>query len=356
LEVPAPLSTHILASVIVVAYNNKDSLRECLGSLLRTLPSACEILLVDNASIDGSADLVVEGYPAVKLIRSQVNLGFAGGNNLAATDARGEYLVFLNPDTTTMPGWLEKLLAPLEENLQIGLTTPQILLMRSPEIINTCGNNIHLSGLTLCRGVGLKRGELSIQEEVGAVSGAAFAIKRELFLKLGGFDDRFFMYMEDADLSWRARLAGYDCTYVPTSLVYHDYELRFRANKVLFQERNRYCMLLKNLHWCSLIALMPVLLLAEVVTWGFVLLRQRSQWAQKFQAYAWVARNWSEIMTLRAQTQALRKRSDRQLLRLHTWRLDIEQTGPGGVTKIANGIFSPLFWILKGLSFLLVWM
>jgi GT2 family glycosyltransferase len=354
-QASTPLATGILASVVVVAYNNRDSLRECLDSLLGTLPPASELLVIDNASTDGSPELVEENYPTFSVIRNRVNLGFAGGSNLAGAEARGEYIVFLNPDTTTAPGWLEKLLAPLEEDFRVGLTTPQILLMRSPGVINACGNDIHLSGLTLCRGAGLKEGTLASRAIISAVSGAAFAIRRELFNQVGGFDERFFMYLEDTDLSWRCRLAGYDCIYVPDSVVYHDYELRFRTNKTLFQERNRYCMLLKNLRWGSLVALLPVLLLAEVVSWGFVLLRQFSQWRQKFQAYAWVVRNWKAIMILRRQTQSLRKRSDRQLLRLHSWRLDFDQTGPGLVARLANGIFGPLFWTLKGLTFLFVW-
>jgi GT2 family glycosyltransferase len=348
--------SHVLASVIIVTFNNRNYLGECLNSLLRTLPADCEVVCLDNCSIDGSAKFIKEDFPEIKFIQSTSNLGFAGGNNLAAVSAIGKYLVFLNPDTTVDPGWLEVLLTSLEEHSQAGMTTPKILLMHSPGEINTCGNDIHMSGLTLCRGTGLKRDALAIPAQLSAISGAAFAIRRELFEKLGGFDEKFFMYMEDADLSWRARLAGYDCLYMPTSIVYHDYLLRFNADKIFYQERNRYLMLLKNLHWGSLLVLLPVLLLAEVVTWGFVLLiHGHEQSHQKFQAYLWIIRNWNNIQTSRRQVQALRKRSDRQLLRNHTWRLAFEQTGPGAITTLSRIVFGPLFWILKVLTRVTIW-
>ena len=345
----------LLASVIVVSYNNRNYLGNCLDSVLRTLPLGCEVLVLDNGSNDGSANFVEEGYPKIKVFCNASNLGFAGGNNLVADSAFGEYLVFLNPDTTVEAGWLETLLAPLQACPQVGLATSQILLMDTPNIINTCGNEIHLSGLTLCRGAGLKRGALSAQAEVSAISGAAFAIRRGLFEKLGGFDEIFFLYMEDSDLSWRARLAGFDCIYVPTSIVYHDYLLRFRPNKIFYQEKNRLMMLLKNLRWGSLLCLLPALFLAEIVTWGFIIAHGSGQWQQKLQAYAWVIRNMQEILTRRKQTQALRKRSDRQILGLHTWRLAFEQTSPGTMASLAHFVFGPLYWIMKMLVYLLIW-
>ncbi len=171
-----------------------------------------------------------------------------------------------------------------------------------------------------------------------------------LFEELGGFDEDFFLYMEDSDLSWRARLAGYRCIYTPDSVVYHDYTLHFGPRKTFYQERNRYLMLLKNLHWSSLAALLPVWLLAELVTWGFVLLRHRDQWRQKFEVYAWIVRHWDEIRAKRGRTQRLRARRDRDVLRLHAWRLAFEQTGPGPATILAHLFFDPLFLGLYGLA------
>ena len=347
--------TSILASVILVTYNSQPYLKVCLDALGRTLPPGCEVVVLDNASSDGSADLVEAGFSNARLLRSPENLGYAGGNNRAADVASGEYLVFLNPDTRVEPGWLEALLAPLQADPLIGLATPKILLMQEPERINTCGNDIHLSGLTLCRGAGLEKERLDQLVEVSAVSGAAFSMRRDLFQRLGGFDETFFTYMEDSDLSWRARLAGYRCAYTPEAVVYHAYNLRFGSRKTFFQERNRYLMLLKNLRWGSLLALLPALLLAEFVTWGYVLTQVRGQWKQKPQAWGWVARHWRGVLACRRSSQALRRQSDRDLLRLHTWRLAFEQTGPGATVRLAHWVFDPLFWVSYGLARLLVW-
>lgn len=354
-QIIASQRASVLTSVIVVVFNSHNYLEDCLSSVLRTLPPGAEVICLDNGSTDGSADYIKEHFPDIKLICSSKNLGFAGGSNLAASCAAGKYLVFLNPDTIIEPGALELLLAPFQSQNRVGLTTSQILLMHSPDIVNTCGNEIHIGGLTLCRGAGLKRGSLEEQVYLSAISGAAFAIRRDLFEKLGGFDEAFFTYVEDADLSWRARLAGYECLYIPTSIVFHDYSLRFRPQKIFYQERNRYLMLIKNLQWGSLLVLLPVLLLTEVVTWGFVINHGDRLWLQKLQAYGWIFRNWIQILESRHKTQALRQSSDRNLLAMHTWRLGFEQTGSGLITKLAHLIFGPLFWILKWLIMALIW-
>jgi hypothetical protein len=114
-------------------------------------------------------------------------------------------------------------------------------------------------------------------------------------------------------------------------------------------------MLLKNLHWGSLLFLLPVLLLAEVVTWGFVLAREPRQWRDKPRAYAWIIRHWSEIMVKRRQVQAVRRCTDRDLLKQHSYRLDFEQTTGGWLPRAAHWIFDPLFFIFRQLALFLIW-
>jgi GT2 family glycosyltransferase len=315
---------------------------------LRANPTAeTEILVVDNASTDSSASMVQSEFPEVRLLCSIQNLGFGGGNNLGARQAFGQYLAFLNPDTEVAPGWLEALLNALETTSQVGLVTSKILLKADPQRINTCGNDVHLSGLTLCRGMGCPSGEFQQPELVNAVSGAAFALCKDLYWHLGGFDDSFFLYMEDTDLSLRARLAGYRCLLVPASIVYHDYVLSFSPQKTYYQERNRYLMLLKSLRRRTLLALLPALLAAEVVTWGFVLLRERKNLCNKLQAYAWIARHWNEIKKKHLHTQAIRRMDDRSIISVLQTRLEFELTGDGWLGKAAHWVFDPLFKVLK---------
>lgn len=347
------ISGQPLVSVIIVNYNGRDHLASCIESLSST--TEAEIIVVDNTSSDGSAELVESHYPDIELIRSKDNLGFGEGNNLGVCESQGRFLAFLNPDTNVEPGWLDTLVSALETNPQAGLATSKILLLENPDTINTCGNDLHLTGLTLCRGMGSPRSTFTEPAEVSAISGAAFVIHRKLFEALGGFDPDFFLYMEDTDLSLRARLAGYRCLSVPNSVVYHDYSLCFGPQKTYHQERNRYLMLLKIYKWPTLLVLSPALLLAELVTWGFSLSRDRSQLENKIKAYSWVIRNWGEIMAKRRQTQALRTVRDRDLLLGTTHRLDYAQTGKGFLPRLAGWIFDPLFYLLRGLTLALVW-
>ena len=345
LEMLVP-SVSIRASVIIVGYNSRIDLERCLPGLLASAASDVEIIVVDNASQDGSAGEIQAKFPEVHLIISQRNQGYGGANNLGARQARGRSLVFLNPDTIVQPGWLEPLVAALEAGSPANLVTSKVLLMDDPRRINTCGNNVHISGLTLCRGMGRPVHEFDRSVEVSAVSGAAFAMPRTLFDALGGFDERFFMYMEDTDLSMRARLAGCACLYVPSSVVVHNYRLTFGPLKTYYQERNRYCMLLKCLRWRTLLVLLPILLLAEVVTCGFVLARDRHHWRNKLRAYAWVIKGWDEIMRERGKVQSMRRVPDRALLRMTGYGLGLEQTGEGRLTRVAQRIINPLFRIL----------
>jgi GT2 family glycosyltransferase len=312
-----------------------------------------EVIVVDNASTDGSASWLAQAHPEVRLTCTSENRGYGAGGNLGTRLARGRYLAFLNPDTTVEPGWLEALLAALEADPQAGLVTSRILLMEDPEHINTCGNDVHISGLTLCRGMGQPRDAFPHLEEVSAVSGAAFAIRKDLFESLGGFDERFFMYMEDTDLSLRARLAGYRCLYAPDSVAYHAYTLRFGPLKTYYQERNRYAMLLKCLRWRTLLTLLPALLLAEMVTWGFVLLRQRRNLGNKLRAYAWLLGHWPEVMQSRRRAQTDRRAGDRILLEATRHALAFEQAGAGPLARAAHALFDPLFAACKALA--MVW-
>lgn len=343
------------ASVIIVNYNGREYLGRCLSSLLGEDRQDYEVILVDNASTDGSAEYVEQALPEVRVIRNRANRGFGQGNNLGAQWAKGEYLAFLNPDTVVESGWLEALIAALEADPQAGLATSKILLLADPGRINTCGNEMHYTGLTLCRGMGMDHSAFTEPAEVGAVSGAAFVIRKDVFETLEGFDEAFFLYMEDTDLSWRARLAGYRCIYVPSSVVYHDYTLYFGPEKTFYQERNRYLMLLKSLRWRTLLVLLPALLIAEVMTWGFVLWQERKRLANKLRAYAWIVAHWGQVMRSRRHVQALRRVRDRDLIAQCTYWLAFEQFDSDAIARLAHLLFDPLFFVFHQLALALIW-
>ncbi len=347
IEMPRPsgVKTPVNSSVIIVSYNSRVYLKECLSSVLANSGPDCEILLVDNASADGSADFVAQNFPEIRLIRNQDNSGFAAANNQAARLAQGQFIIALNPDTQVSAGWLEALTEPFARDPIIGLTTPKILMLKNPAKVNTCGNSTHYSGLTTCRGLDLAADapELAQSCEVSAVSGACFAIRRELWEKLGGFDETFFTYLEDTDLSLRARLAGYKSYYVPQSLVYHDYANRFSPAKIYYLERNRLLMLAKTFELKTLLWLLPALLLTEIITWGYALLNGWAGMKAKFRAYWWLGRNLKLLKEKRQSTQLLRRVSDKVLLDNCAWKLDISQLAGPKFGMLAEVTINPLF-------------
>ena len=338
---------NIRASVILVSYNSKEDLAKCLPSLLASISDTDEVIIIDNASSDGTVDWLKHTYPHIQLISSSENLGFGGGNNLGAKCALGEFLVFVNPDTLVEPHWIDTLIDALEQDTSIGLATSKIILLNNPNRINTCGNDMHISGITLCRGLNQPRNAYQIQEEVSAISGTAFISRRNLFIKLGGFDESFFMYMEDSDLSLRARLAGYRCIYVPQSIVYHDYKLTIGPLKTYYEERNRYIMLLKCISYHTLLALLPTLFLAEIVTWGFSFLHDQRNLSNKIHAYQWILFHMKEILRSRKLVQAERRVDDHKLLKTTHHRLGYEQTTFGSLSVVTHLIFDPFFLMFK---------
>lgn len=326
------------ASIVVVSYNSAGYLPHCLGSIAAELGSADELIVVDNGSSDGSADLVAERYPWARLLRGE-NTGYAGGNNAGAAVARGEFLVLLNPDTALAPCALEALLAPFAAHAAVGLTTARIVHMQRPDVVNACGNTVHLTGLTYCRGAGRPAAEFAAQCEVDAVSGAAFAIRRALFEQLGGFDEQFFMYVEDTDLSLRARLAGYSVQYVPGAVVQHDYRMSYSPTKAFYLERNRHLMLLKNLSGATYTRLVPALLLGELITWAFLLLKGPRFWGVKPRAYRWLWTHRADIVTRRS----IHTAHESSVVARLTDRLEFGQVTNGLVAATAALLCHPAF-------------
>jgi GT2 family glycosyltransferase len=339
------------ASIIVVGFNSATWLPGCLNSLgEQDYPGRFEIIFVDNSSTDESVTLVRDGFPSVRIVESGGNLGYAGGNNAGAWHATGDILAFVNPDTIAQPDWLAELVRPLLEDQTIGATTSKIVLMDQPEIINTCGNAISLSGITTCHRAGEPAASVDADEEVPAVSGAACAISSHLFRRLGGFDERFWMYLEDTDLSWRARLAGYRCTLAARSVVAHNYSFTLAPAKTGVIERNRYLMLAKNLSLRSLAALAPMLLLGELLTWGWAAWHGPRHVAAKFRAGRWVLGNRREIRTAHNLAQAMRVVPDGSILPAFRLTPPVAEVSRNIAARYTSAVLSPALIAIAALS------
>jgi GT2 family glycosyltransferase len=337
-------------SLIIASHTGREHLRRCLPSVFTDDYPDLQVIVVDNASTDGTAEFVEQEYASVKVISNETNLGFGRANNVGAAQASGEYLAFLNQDAVVRPGWLALLVSTLEDHPEAALATPKILLLAQPDTINTCGNQSHYTGLSFCRGAGQPVGSFPRLEQVNAVSGAAFVMRKEIFERLHGFDEDFFLYMEDIDLSWRARLAGYSSLYVPDSTVYHDYTLIFGPKKTYYQERNRWLMLLKTLRWRTIGLLLPALLLSEFITWGWIVLRDAKNIGNKAKAYGWIVRHWRVVAESRRQVQAQRRLTDKELIGECESTLAYEQLAKGRIVRLARMAFDPLLTLFHHAS------
>ena len=209
-------------SVIVLNYNGRAWLEPCLSALATQAGAPpFEVILADNGSRDGSTAFVASRFPSVRIVENGGNLGFAGGNNSAARVARGDVLVFLNNDTVAAPDWLARLHAAMVDAPGRALVTSRIVFLDHPETIDSAGDGYLRAGGAFKRGHGRAASDYAASREVFGACGAAFAITRQVFDDLSGFDDDFFMVYEDVDLSYRARLAGHACWYAADAMVRH---------------------------------------------------------------------------------------------------------------------------------------
>jgi hypothetical protein len=252
-------------SIIVVNWNVKALLCQCLHSLLTAAQTSphltTEIIVVDSASSDGSAELVRREFPQVRLIASEKNLGYAGGNNTGVAAARGRYLFLLNPDTVVQPEALGHMVSYLEAHLQVGAVGPRLLwpdgtTQSSRRRFPTLGSlfwESTLLGQWFPHNRHAQRYHLADQspeqtQKVDWVVGAAMMIRREAWQQVGPIDSNFFMYFEETDWCYRCTQAGWEIHYLPVARVTH-YEgksseqvvaertLRFQRSKLYYARR-----------------------------------------------------------------------------------------------------------------------
>jgi GT2 family glycosyltransferase len=211
-----------LVSVIVINWNGAHHLPPCLDSLQAQTYPRVEVLVVDNASTDGSQALVREQYPWVKLVALPENLGFTGGNNAGIAASGGEIVILLNNDTEVEPDWITEVAAAFARHPEAGLVASKMLLFDRRDTFHTAGDFYRLDGLPGNRGVWQKdTGQYDQEETVFGACGGALAVRRAVLDQIGLLDDDFFFSAEDVDFAWRAQLAGWQCIYTPRAVVYH---------------------------------------------------------------------------------------------------------------------------------------
>lgn len=315
-------------SIIIVTWNALHHLKTYLPSVWNHSHRQAEIILADNASTDGTADWVTENYPQVKIVGMKKNFGYCGGNNRAAGEAQGKHLLFLNNDVEVTPGWLSPLSETFAGDSGIAAAQPKLLSWTNPdcfEYAGAAGGYLDRYGYPFCRGrifetVEQDTGQYDNACDITWASGAAMAIRKDLFLEAGGFDESFEFHMEEIDLCWQLLNRGYRIRYCPQSVVYHLGGGSLPSDsprKAYYNYRNNLKMIVKN---SALKQLFPRLLMRFALdelalTRALALLHYREAIAM-LRAQFHFFRKLPELFRKRAALEAVRvTRTDRPVLK-----------------------------------------
>jgi GT2 family glycosyltransferase len=293
-------------SVLIVAYESQTDLARCLPSLLEQDYQDFEIVIVDNAPAHDSLWLR-QHYPQVRVIENAANTGYAGGNNLAIDAANGHFLLFLNPDTVLHEGALGQLMQTARANPDAFVNSK---LLNPDGTINASGLVMHYTGISTCRGLYQDPARYRGVETIPLVSGAAFVASKEVIADTGGFQELYFMYLEDIELSLRAKVLGYRILCDNEAVITHDYVQNLTANKFFYLERNRLLTLLLIASRRTLLRMSVALLLTELATWAYALLKGAAYIKARWRVLTWFFRETSTWQTLRRDLQQRKRTGD----------------------------------------------
>ena len=234
-----------LVSIIILNYNAGKLLLNCVESIKKSKYNNLEIIVVDNISSDNSQTECKEKFPDIKLIQNDENFGYCEGNNIGIRNAKGEYIIILNPDTIVEENSINELVSAYKK-IGDGLFQPKILSLHEEDILQSTGNMIQIFGFGFAKDKGEKNTKQEEKiEKIGYASGTCLFTSKRIFEKIGYFDKFLFLYHDDLDLGWRAAQMGINSYYVPKSKIFHveSYSLKWSSKKFYWLERNRkYCL------------------------------------------------------------------------------------------------------------------
>ncbi|MBI2050281.1 MAG: glycosyltransferase family 2 protein [Parcubacteria group bacterium] len=337
-------------AVIIVTYNGSRWIQKCLASVFRNAyTGGFGVIVVDNASSDGTADIVEKEFPDVDVIRSVKNLGFVGGSNLGIKEAlrhKYEYILMLNQDMEVAPDFLSEIVKAASPD-DVGIVQGMLVLGDERSLANNAGNALHYLGFGFVSHYRepLERWKDREPLSIGYASGAALLVKRSALERIGVLDEKFFMYHEDLDLCWRAKLAGYRVMLAPRAVAYHYYQ--FNRNKEMFYwtERNRWAVLLQNYSVKSLVLLSPMLLAIEAM---MLLYSIAGGWlGKKLRSYGWILVNIPSIARQRRRVQSMRTVNDRKIFRTMDAGFSFSEIRNPALTYVMSPFSSLYFHIVR---------
>lgn len=305
-------------TLITLSYQSGDNIRRCLDALLAQGAEA--VIHADNGSTDIDLDRLHGDYPAVRQVRNGANLGFAAGMNRAAASATTDWIGFINPDAFAAPEWLAAMKAAIAAHPDVSIFTSLQLDDERPDILDGAGDAVTGFGFPYRMGCGRPVPTDLKTANVFAPCGAAFLIRRSLFEALGGFDEHFFCYCEDADLGFRAQLLGEPCLFVPQARVRHvgSASTAKRSDFALWHGyRNRIWLYVKSMPLLLLILTLPVHVGLTLVGAVADTLRGRGRIA--WSALAAAIKGIGPIVQLRKKVQKARRLSVLRLASRLTW-------------------------------------
>lgn len=294
-------------SIIIVTWNGLHHLKKYLPSVISTNYDNFEIIIADNNSDDGTADWIKSNYPSIKHAKLDDNYGYCGGNNRAVKFASKEILLFLNNDVEVDPNWLISISETFDKHADVGAAQPKILDYKKREYFEyagAAGGLLDTHGYPFCRGrifdtVEKDTGQYNDAIELFWASGAALAIKKDLFSKLNGFDEDFEFHMEEIDLCWRLQKLGYAIKFIPQSTIYHlgGGSLPMGSpRKVYYNFRNNLVMLWKNESKKNLFLIFPQRWILDIIAAFKALLSGNlSEFKAIFKSHLYFLKNFKTI-------------------------------------------------------------
>jgi len=343
----APDGTRL--SVIIVTYNSRAAIAAALPALLAQLVDGDELIVVDNASVDQTLELVSWLAPDAVVVPNPSNDGFSAAANLGARYASGDLLLFLNPDATPAPGFARAIRRPLTEEFGwaawMGLVTAE-----HGRVVNTNGGVVHFTAIAWAGEAGAPApGTLEGPREVGFASGACLGVPRAAWEGVGGFAEDFFMYHEDVDLSLRLRLAGGRVGIVPDAIVDHDYAFSKGPAKWRYLERNRWATILRTYPGVLIGLLAPALVATEI---ALFVVAAADGWApQKLRATCETIEALPRLLRQRRAVQASRAITPLEFVRSLTPDLDSAFIGRaatlGALRALLRGYWALVLWALR---------
>jgi len=331
------MSENPLVSVIVLNYNAGELLLNCIESIKKSAYKNLEIIVVDNISTDKSQETCKEKYPDIRLIQNNENFGYCEGNNIGIREAKGDYIIILNPDTIVESNWIEELISAYNKFGE-GLYQPKHLSLNEKTVYMSAGNMLNIFGFGYAREKGNKdENQFNKIEEIGYASGTCLFTSSAVLKKVGLFDPFIFLYHDDLDLGWRASQLGIKSYYVPTSLIYHaeSYSLKWNAEKFYWLERNRKYCILTHYSKQTYSKIFPTLLAVDFFVWIFYL--TKGFLGSKIRAELDIVKNRKAIKTKYEELESKKIVSDKELVIKFSDSLHI----PSNVTgKNTNSIFN----------------